>query len=312
MPPRQAWPQARLPASLDSVLLKALDPSPAARYPTAKRFREALQAVHERLERGTRPVLASAGLAAAAAAGVALIFQLGPTGVGRKVADLVFAPTPSDEATAQWSKAAEPSENGGAPSETVLTNLAAEAVDIDTLPLAEDEPVPQEPAEAQPTNPPQQGIAEGDGEQRPQAAATADEDPSAEEMPSEMGSDQAELSDEERVLLEKAERLLERGGSGHVRSLDLFRKLAKAHEYDPRILEGWSRAAAGAKWWGESLRVALRWASFDDSPRAQLHLARTQRLIGQRYGAIQTLERLLERSPKNQQAQAMLDRYRGR
>jgi hypothetical protein len=120
------------------------------------------------------------------------------------------------------------------------------------------------------------------------------------------------LPAEERAHLERAERLLAGSSSEQQQALELFRVLAESSPREPRVLEGWSKAAARNKWWGESLRSALRWASFDESPRAQLHLARTQRLVGQRYGAIQTLERFLADNPKHQEAETMLERYRAR
>jgi hypothetical protein len=76
------------------------------------------------------------------------------------------------------------------------------------------------------------------------------------------------------------------------------------------VLEEWSKAAASVKWWGESLRVAIRWASVDPGEDSHLHLARTQRLVGQRFGAIQTLERFLEGAPGSKTAMAALLQYK--
>jgi Flp pilus assembly protein TadD len=53
----------------------------------------------------------------------------------------------------------------------------------------------------------------------------------------------------------------------------------------------------------------MRWASIDDSAAAQLHLARTQRRVGQRTGAISTLQRLLQVQPNNAQATALLAKF---
>jgi Flp pilus assembly protein TadD len=69
--------------------------------------------------------------------------------------------------------------------------------------------------------------------------------------------------------------------------------------------------AASTQWWGESLRVAERWAAVDRSSAAQLHLARTQRRLGQLDKAIQTLKGRLERDPKDAEAQSLLSVYAG-
>jgi tetratricopeptide (TPR) repeat protein len=110
--------------------------------------------------------------------------------------------------------------------------------------------------------------------------------------------------------LERATKLSQGNDGERHTALELFRKYGESYPKDPRVLAGWSQAAGRAKWWGESLRVAIRWAAMDSSTEAQLNLAKTQRLIGQRYGAIQTLERLLEQEPSNEAAQAMLRKYR--
>lgn len=326
MPPRQAWPQARLPASLDSVLLKALDPSPAARHPSAKRFGEALQGVIEQLDGKRRPLLRSAAIAAIAAAGVAMVFHVGPMELGQRLLAMAAERSAVRAQNVTGLDGTTSSDDAGErASSTLLTSAApADILDVDSLPIAEDFPESDPSAEltarAGAEAPDGAAGVEERGEVEPILEAHAgetvsDETTAEKDDPANGGPvDEApgDLTAEEVKQLERAEVLLEAGGNGHLRALDLFRTLAKAHEHDPRVLEGWSKAAARSKWWGESLRVALRWASFDDSPRAQLHLARTQRLIGQRYGAIQTLERLLERSPENEKALSMLARYRGR
>jgi hypothetical protein len=121
-----------------------------------------------------------------------------------------------------------------------------------------------------------------------------------------------ELPQDAKESAARADKLLKGDLGQKQQGLEVYRALGKAHPEHPTVLEGWSRAAAANKWWGEALRAALRWASLDSSARAQLYLARTQRLVGQRYGAIQTLERLLSKEPGQQEAQAMLERYRAR
>ena len=98
----------------------------------------------------------------------------------------------------------------------------------------------------------------------------------------------------------------------NIMALNEYRELGEKHPNNTRLLAGWSRAARKTKGWGESLRIAIRWASLDDSAEAQLHLARIQRSVGQRYGAVATLQRLLEREPDNAEALRLLKKYGGR
>jgi hypothetical protein len=113
-----------------------------------------------------------------------------------------------------------------------------------------------------------------------------------------------------QVELDRARALMGRGGTNRQRALELTRKLGEAYPRQPEVLELWSKAAAGVKWWGESLRVAIRWASVDPSEASHVHLARTQRLVGQRYGAIQTLERYQENAPESKTALQALAQYK--
>ena len=94
-------------------------------------------------------------------------------------------------------------------------------------------------------------------------------------------------------------------------ALELYRQLGVRHPRDAKVLEGWSRVAAQTQWWGESLRVAERWAAVDRSPDAHLHLARTQRRLGQLDKAIGTLKALLEKHPKDEDASSLLQLYTG-
>jgi serine/threonine protein kinase len=100
-------------------------------------------------------------------------------------------------------------------------------------------------------------------------------------------------------------------GRRNLEALEAFRQLGNRHPRDPRVLEGWSRVAAATQWWGESLRVAEKWAAIDRSRAAQLHLARTQRRLGQIDKAIGTLKDLLEREPKDADARELLEIYAG-
>jgi tetratricopeptide (TPR) repeat protein len=118
------------------------------------------------------------------------------------------------------------------------------------------------------------------------------------------------LPEETEAELARAEKLSHGNDGERHTALEIYRKFGETYPSSARVLRGWSQAASRAKWWGESLRVAIRWAAMDPSIEAQLNLAKTQRLVGQRYGAIQTLERLLEQEPSNEAAQAMLRKYR--
>jgi eukaryotic-like serine/threonine-protein kinase len=100
-------------------------------------------------------------------------------------------------------------------------------------------------------------------------------------------------------------------GRRNLEALEVYRKLGSKHPRDAKVLEGWSRIAATTQWWGESLRVAERWAAVDRSSAAQIHLARTQRRLGQTKKAIDTLRGLLERSPKDETARELLSTYSG-
>jgi hypothetical protein len=94
-----------------------------------------------------------------------------------------------------------------------------------------------------------------------------------------------------------------------LQALNAYRKLGARHPDDTRVLRGWSEAAVKTKGWGEALRVAVRWAQLDTSPEAQLYLAKIQRSAGQRYGALATLNRLLEQHPDVAEAHDLLDKY---
>jgi serine/threonine protein kinase len=100
---------------------------------------------------------------------------------------------------------------------------------------------------------------------------------------------------------------------GHraLEALEAYRQLGDRYPRDPKVLAGWSRVAATTQWWGESLKVAERWAAVDKSAAAQIHLARTQRRLGQTGKAIETLKAVLEKSPKHEDAQELLSIYGG-
>jgi serine/threonine-protein kinase len=108
--------------------------------------------------------------------------------------------------------------------------------------------------------------------------------------------------------LAQAESLI---GQNDLRALEAFRRLGRRYPRDPRVLEGWSTIAASTKWWGESLRAAERWSAVDRSAPAQMHLARTQKRLGQVDKAIATLKSLLAKNPRDREASNLLSLYGG-
>jgi eukaryotic-like serine/threonine-protein kinase len=118
----------------------------------------------------------------------------------------------------------------------------------------------------------------------------------------------AKLDPELEHALSDAEDLI---GSHELDALEAFRRLGRSYPREPKVLEGWSQIAATTKWWGESLKVAERWAAIDASAPAQLHLARTQKRLGQVERAIGTLKTLLAKHPSDREASSLLQMYGG-
>jgi hypothetical protein len=131
---------------------------------------------------------------------------------------------------------------------------------------------------------------------------TPGDSPNTKPDPTSAASDDTDESE-----LAKAEGYAKKGQ--YLFALTTYRKLGKANDTDARVLRGWSEAAVKTKGWGEALRVAIKWASSDPSPEAQLYLARIQHAAGQRYGAIATLTRLVGQHPDAREAEELLDRY---
>lgn len=304
-PTRRLRPHAGIPAALDGVLLKALDPLPAARYPTARRFREALESIVNRSKRKTlRRMLAAAVVLGATSAIAGATFELARPEIGG--ARLTPGPL-----------VAEAPPNGGGRGNLAPAPMAHDAPK--ERGVSEDHARRAQLAAPEGDQDPSGAQAEADAEREaeelaagtdPAASAARDAEATDGAIDLDATPEPAELSDEDATRLERAERLLHGDSGARLKALALYRELAEAYPNHPEVLAGWSRAAARSKWWGESLRAALRWASRDPGIEAQLHLARTQRLIGQRFGAIQTLERVLAKAPEHREATAMLARYR--
>jgi hypothetical protein len=185
-------------------------------------------------------------------------------------------------------------------------------------------PAPQQPASTPAMDEPVAVLHEAPSPAaRPKAATPSDPavvtppdetggEPPVEET-DDMGGEEPAQLDAESIDDPTAEELahvvdIEKRGNAIV-TLNAYRKLAKKHPEDPRVLAGWSQAAIETKGWGEALRAAIKWASVDSKAPAQLHLAHVQKSVGQRFGAVATLERLLDKDPENTEALALLERY---
>jgi serine/threonine-protein kinase len=291
--PSQRAPQRALPSALDRVLLRALRKVPEDRYQTAEEMRLALSDALRAPERARRRRRATAAVAIAlgtfglfAAAGVAAsnpnvrarasVFA-GPTlrqipGVGGLLAPAPRRATP-------------------APALDEPVAILHEAPTVDARAKAPEPP--KDPAVATPPD-------------------DTDPEPSVEET-DDMGGGAPTLLEPEAADDPIAEELARAGDIARrgnaIVTLNAYRKLAKKHPDDPRVLAGWSQAAIETKGWGEALRAAIKWASVDTKAPAQLHLAEVQKSVGQRFGAVATLERLLDEDPENTKARALLERY---
>jgi serine/threonine protein kinase len=118
----------------------------------------------------------------------------------------------------------------------------------------------------------------------------------------------AKLDPELEQALSEAEALM---GKRDLDALEAFRHLGRSYPREARVLAGWSQIAATTRWWGESLKVAERWATLDASAPAQLNLARTQKRMGQVERAIATLKTLLVKHPSDREATSLLQMYGG-
>jgi len=281
-PPPASQRGTNLPISpaVDRLLAKALHIDPAQRFATATQMRLAIEGVLSKRRLSPKRI----GLAAAATA----VFLLG----GARL----FSATPSTESPATAAVDAQVS----APS-TTATNTAAPHDPVAPI-AAPATKTPLEVASSTPAPKPARSIPNTPEDLEPPGA---DEEPPATGQGQELGVP----DDPMQNALAQARAYAKEGRD--VAALGVYRKLGERYPADRTILEGWSSSAADTKGWGEALRVAIRWAAIDDSAEAQLHLARTQRRVGQRAGAISTLQRLLQAEPNNVQAHALLAKYGG-
>lgn len=304
--PRQRANNPHLPRTVDWALLKALSPEPSNRFSNALQFGEALQLALEapkRIRRARHTAIAAAASIATLALGASAYQHLGPAPMSTQTAafrsdvdempEHTYASSPSavNEGLAG-------DNSGSADSRAAAPPVVVERKTSSLTPVLDADEADE--AEAKEVDKPDE--------------ANADE--SASSVTEETANDEGELDDTpdlpSTVLdeLERADRQSRGDLSSRHLALETYRKHGEQYPKSKRVLSGWSAAASRAKWWGESLRIAIRWAAIDESIEAHIHLAKTQRIVGQRYGAIQTLERLLKQEPSNEQAQAMLKRYR--
>ena len=298
-PPSLRAPQRGLGRAVDKTLLKALSLQPADRFQSAEALHDALQAALDapaRQRRRRRRV--ATGLVSAASLLLAI-------GAFRQSND------PGTQERAQaWLK------HSGIMS--WMPESSAEGTVTATLeetPSFELQLAAPEPATVAPTPAPSERSAsvsdsenETDGDAVPEDVATDDPDPASVPAPP-MHAEPAASDPVERALANAEIYVSENKKAA---ALAAYRKLGAKYEQDPRVLEGWSRAAVKTRSWGEALRIALRWGAVDETPTAQLYLARVQKQVGQRYGAIATIKRVLAVDPHNKQGLALLDRYQGK
>lgn len=274
-----------VPPNVDRLLAKALQVDPNQRFANAKQMREAIEAVLRKRRISPRRTAVAAMVATLAVA----------FGVHTLSGPLVVH-VASVEAAARVNAMGTPTEAppaaSEAPTRTASEIAAAPLTPTASSPVAGDEIVK---ATAQPAS-------LDDDETADEQAAQADANPTPEPA-KEVG-----LPDDPiQAAIVQARAYAKQGRD--VAALGVYRKLGQRFPENPTILEGWSTSAAETQGWGEALRVAMRWAAIDDSATAQLHLARTQRRVGQRGGAISTLQRLLQAEPNNKQATALLAKY---
>jgi eukaryotic-like serine/threonine-protein kinase len=291
MPPSRRLPSARIPKAVDAVIRRALCKRPSGRYASAAEMRAALEGALRspgRL-RGRLTVAAVAALSLGASVVGVLSFEMA-----------------SSSAL-------------GAHARTRVPRLAAfQTVAHAAAPDSEDAPIAilhevPEPRSVEDVPSAIEPSAEGDAPGREQAdaalrAGTPDTDEEAgDDDRSDAEDDGADAAERLRASLARIDRYSREGRD--VKALSLARRLAKTHPEDARVLKAWSETAIDTKGWGEALRAAIKWASVDSDTAAHIHLARVQKAVGQRYGAIATLERILAEHPEHEAALELLGRY---
>jgi serine/threonine-protein kinase len=291
--PRERAPGRGIPKALDRTIARSLGRFPTQRYRTATEMRLALEAAlgaptRERLLR--RRIAASSLFACAILLGTVGMKSARSPEVRARAAAVLGPAVARLGLHAPWVDQARASATpmkavDADPPVAILYDAPKAAGEPSTAVAAPEET--DETVDPAGTNPSEPSSTSKTGSTNPSAPPP--------------------ITHEMETALARAEAHAKKGQ--HLQALAIYRVLGKQPGDDPRILRGWSDAAVKTKGWGEALHVAIRWASADTSPEAQLYLARLQHSAGQRYGAVATLTRLLEQHPDAHAAQDLLDRY---
>jgi eukaryotic-like serine/threonine-protein kinase len=321
--PRLAMNNLSVPRTVDWALTKVLSSEPSDRFGNAMQFKEALQLALDapkRIRRVRTLSITAAACTLVLGAGAGAYQQFGlPVSLHSASASpfqAEFDEGPED--TYANHPASDEQANQVEPATVVNANVAREGVSQAAIAPALPNELPAaldldddlglapngaaQPSDAIEENAPILGAAATDSAAKPSIPTQADGEPAP--------ASSAALPPDVFEALNEAERLSRGNPSDRVTALESFRKLGEIYPQNTHVLAGWSKAASQAKWWGESLRIAIRWAAMDSSVEAQLNLAKVQRLVGQRYGAVQTLERLLQNEPANESALVLLKKIR--
>ncbi|HEX2881540.1 MAG TPA: protein kinase, partial [Polyangiaceae bacterium] len=285
-----------VPPNVDRLLAKALQLDPNQRFASAAQMREAIEAVLRKRRISPRRTAVAAMLSTLLVAfGVHAVSGPVASSIGHAGPDVATARSTTTDTTQSTPTAPRLalSPNNASPDNAAPANKGAE-VHTATAPLAE-VPTPQASATATATDDSDAASDEAQVDAR-DATATPGKEIGLPEDPIQSAIVQARAYSKQ---------------GREIAALGVYRKLGQRYPQNPIILQAWSTSAAETQGWGEALRVAMRWAAIDSSPSAQLHLARTQRRVGQRTGAISTLQRLLQAEPNNSQATALLEKYGG-
>ncbi|MCC6215829.1 MAG: protein kinase [Polyangiaceae bacterium] len=323
--PSACAPNRRIPKMIDKTISRSLEMDESQRFESAARMRESLESAlgaPTSEKRRTRwATLSAVGVAAFALAG-GLVLGVRSPELRASVLSMVGATPPATVAAASDSAA-----TGG--EELAASDEAAPESDE---PATGEAPSPggdeAEPAQPEAPSAEPAAVAAADGEEESDEApspATDDADPAqgapaapvaAAAAPAEPASaDEVEIRQkspaEEKAAAElaRAAEMLAKGQK--IRGMQLIRKVGRNNRKDAEVLKTWSETAAQLGAWGEALRVAKQWAEIAPGVESHLHLARMQRATGKREQAIQTLARVLEQHPKNEDARMLMRMYEG-
>lgn len=319
--PRLVMNNLSVPRTVDWALTKVLSSEPSDRFANALQFQEALQLAIDapsRIRRVRTVSLAAAACVAVLGVGAGAYQKFGFPFTLQSASASPFQPEFDEGPEDTYVGRIAADENGGEGEERV--NVLGDEPNTDRAagnerifsnvnsPTTEANGNGTTPNAATATTLEAALGAEGEAAEGSDETSAAAESPDATQEATKDPSNT--LPPDVVATLTRAEKLSRGNDSERVTALDTFRKLGETYPQNVRVLAGWSKAASQAKWWGESLRIAIRWAAMDPSVDAQMNLAKVQRLVGQRYGAVQTLERLLQNEPTNESAQALLKKIR--